>query len=251
MVENRNLFDRFERQIILPEIGEKGQKKVRNAKVLLIGAGGLASAAAYYLSAAGVGKIGIADDDTIEISNLNRQILHDSTGIGTLKVRSAKQTLEKLNPSTEIVTYPKRLSSSQDLIKIIKGYDVIIDCSDNYPTRFAINDACIHEHKPWVYGAVSGFEGQAMMIISGKGPCYRCLYPSSPPLSAETSVTGVIGVSPGIIGVIQATETLKYILGKGNLLLGRLLYVDLLEMKVSEFIVHRNPDCQSCVSHHT
>ena len=248
MTERSRFFARFNRQIMLPEFGLEGQKKLQRAKVLLIGAGGLASSAAYYLTSAGIGKIGIADDDTIEISNLNRQILHDFDQIGKLKVNSAKQTLQKFNPSIDIEPYPKKVTSSKNLIKIVKGYDVIIDCSDNYPTRFTINEACIAAKKPWIHGAVSGFEGQAMTIIPGKGPCYTCLYPSpSLPTDGDQS-PGVVGVSSGIIGIVQATEAIKYILGKGNLLVGRLLFVDLLEMTVSGFIVHRNPDCPACAN---
>ena len=238
--------ERYKRQILLPEIGEEGQSKINNSKVLLIGSGGLGSSSAFYLAAAGVGTIGIADDDTVETSNLNRQILHNPGRIGVLKVTSAKQTLEQFNPSINIVTHPNRYLSSHTVIEMIDGYDLIIDCSDNYPTRFAINDACIQARKPWIYGAVSGFEGQAMTIVPGRGPCYRCLYPSAPSSSSPNQLPGVIGVSPGIIGIIQAAEALKYVLDKGDLLIGRLLFVDLLEMNLSEFKIKRNPSCQSC-----
>ncbi len=231
---------------MIPEIGEAGQRKIENAKVLLIGAGGLGSSSAFYLAAAGVGVIGIADDDTVEISNLNRQILHDPSRIDVLKATSAKQTLEKFNPSIDIVVYPSRFKTSQDLCKIINSYDLVVDCTDNYPTRFAINDACIQTGKPWIYGAVSGFEGQAMTIIPGQGPCYRCLYPSAPPAAEADQLPGVIGVTPGIIGIVQAAEALKYILGKGDLLIGRLLFFDLFEMTISEFKVMKNPNCLSC-----
>ncbi len=239
-------LERYTRQILIPEIGEAGQVKIANAKVLLIGAGGLGSSSAFYLAAAGVGVIGIADGDTIEISNLNRQILHDQSRIDTLKATSAKQTLGKFNPSIDIVAYPNRFKTARELVKIINRYDLVVDCSDNYPTRFAINDACIQARKPWIYGAVSGFEGQAMTVVPGQGPCYRCLYPSAPASAEADQLPGVIGVSPGIIGIIQAAEALKYILGKGNLLIDRLLFIDLLEMTLSEFTVMKNPNCLSC-----
>ena len=239
-------IERYSRQVLIPEIGEAGQRKIDNAKVLLIGAGGLGSSAAFYLAAAGVGVIGIADGDTIEISNLNRQILHDPSRIDALKATSAKQTLEKFNPSIDIVVYPKRFKTAHDLVTIINSYDLVIDCTDNYPTRFAINDACIQTRKPWIYGAVSGFEGQAMTFVPGKGPCYRCLYPSAPPTAEAAQLPGVIGVTPGITGIIQATEALKCLLGKGNLLLDRLLFIDLFEMTLSEFTVMKNSNCLSC-----
>lgn len=241
-----NLFERYERQILIPEIGEAGQLKIEKARVLLVGAGGLGSSSSFYLAAAGVGVIGIADADTIEISNLNRQILHDQSRIDELKVTSAKQTLEKFNPAIDIVAYPNRFKTSSDLVKIISSYDLVVDCSDNYPTRFAINDACIQTGTPWIYGAVAGFEGQAMTFVPGQGPCYRCLYPSAPSSAETEQLPGVIGVSPGIIGIIQAAEALKYILGKGDLLASRLLFIDLLDMTFSEFKVMRNPRCLSC-----
>jgi len=241
-----DMLERFSRQIQLPEIGEKGQEKIHAARVFLIGAGGLASSAAYYLAAAGIGTIGIGDDDKVETSNLNRQILHNFSRIGMMKVASAKKTLKDFNPSICIIPYPERLSDPDGLSAIISHYDIVIDCSDNYSTRFAINEACIHEDKPWVYGAVSGFEGQVMTIVPGSGPCYRCLYPSAPPYQHQHDPSGVVGVSPGIIGIIQATEVLKYVLQKGHLLTGRLLFVDLLEMNIMEFKVPRNPECKSC-----
>ena len=233
---------------MLPEIGYEGQEKIRKTKVLLIGAGGIGSSAAYYLAVAGIGKIGIADDDIVEVSNLNRQILHNPGRIGLLKVSSAKQTLEELAPSIDVAVYPGRFETSHAVTQIIDGYDIIIDCSDNYPTRFAINDACIQARKPWIYGAVSGFEGQAMSIIPGEGPCYRCLYPSAPTSAMENDLPGVIGVTPGIIGLIQATEAIKYTLGKGSLLIGRLLFIDLLDINLSEFRVQKNANCPACGS---
>ena len=208
-------FKRFERQIQIPEIGIEGQRKIKRAKVLLIGAGGLGSPVAYYLAAAGVGRIGIADGDRIEVSNLNRQVLHTPERTGMLKVESAEQTIRTFSPETKVSVYAERLSSVDEITRIMKGYDVIVDCCDNYPTRFAMNTACIQAHKPLVYGAVSGFEGQVMTIIPGKGACYQCLYPSAPPSNTHPSV-GVIGVSSGIVGCIQATEALKCIVGTGK-----------------------------------
>lgn len=245
---NSESFERYKRQILIPEIQESGQEKIRDAKILVIGAGGLASAAAFYLAAAGVGKIGIADDDRVEMSNLNRQILHDPGRISLLKAVSAKQTLERFNPAIQVTAYSERFQKKDDLTRILGDYDLAVDCSDNYTTRFALNDACIQTGKPWIHGAVYGFEGQAMTFVPGQGPCYRCLYPSLPcsESSADAPPVGVIGVSPGIIGMIQAAEALKYLLGKGKLLVGKLLFVDLLEMTFSEFSVHQNDACPSC-----
>lgn len=239
-------FKKFERQLEIPEIGIEAQRKINRAKVLLIGGGGLGSPVAYYLAAAGVGRIGIADDDRVEMSNLNRQILHTPERIGMLKVDSAKQTLRTFSPETKVTVYAERLLSSDHISRTIKGYDVIVDCCDNYPTRFAVNTACIQAHKPFVYGAVSGFEGQVMTIMPGKGPCYQCLYPSGPPPSNMHTSPGVIGVSPGTVGCIQATEVLKYITGAGKLLVGRLLFIDLLEMTFSPLTVQRNKACLAC-----
>jgi molybdopterin/thiamine biosynthesis adenylyltransferase len=235
---------RFQRQIMLPEVGLEGQKRLQKAKILIVGSGGLASSAAYYLTAAGIGKIGIADDDQVDLSNLNRQILHDASRIGMPKVASAQKTLQGLHPALEVETYPRRLASSEELFEVLTDYDLIVDCTDNYTTRFNINDACIRTGKPWIYGAVFGFEGQAMTIIPGKGPCYRCLYPSAP--SDVDSVVPVMGVTPGIIGLIEATEAIKHILGVGTPLLGRMLFVDLLDMSISEFKINRNANCPAC-----
>ena len=241
-------FKRFERQIQIPEIGIEGQRKIKRAKVLLIGAGGLGSPVAYYLAAAGVGRIGIADGDRIEVSNLNRQVLHSPERTGMLKAESAEQTIRSFSPETKVSVYAERLSSVDEITRIMKGYDVIVDCCDNYPTRFAMNTACIQSHKPFVYGAVSEFEGQVMTIIPGKGACYQCLYPSAPLPSEMHTSSGVIGVSPGTVGCIQATEALKYILGVGVLLVGRLLFIDLLEMTFSLLAVERNKSCPACAN---
>jgi molybdopterin-synthase adenylyltransferase len=236
---------RYQRQVLVPEIGQEGQERINKAKIFLLGAGGLASAAAYYLSAAGIGTLGICDDDCIEISNLNRQILHCSNRIGMPKVLSARRTLASFNPDTHLLVYPTRLSSAIEMAQVIEHFDAVVDCTDNFAARALINESCILAKKPWIYGAVSGFEGQIMTILPGGGPCYRCLYPAPPPASGFRQ-TGVVGVSPGAIGVFQAAEIIKYILGKGNLLVGRMLYIDLLEMHLSELIIPRNPSCQCC-----
>ncbi len=237
-------FGRYQRQVMLPEVGLEGQKKLVNAKVFVVGAGGLASSAALYLAAAGVGKIGIADDDDVDITNLNRQILHDTGRIGSAKVDSARRALQRFNPETEVTTYPRRLQSSEEIAGITADYDLIIDCTDNFATRFLINAACQNVAKPWVFGAVNGFEGQVMTIAPGKGPCYRCLYPSAP-ANEETQVP-VMGVTPGIIGIVQAAEAIKMILDLPKKLIGTMLFVDLLDMRFSKFTVRRNAECPAC-----
>lgn len=212
----------------------------------MFGAGGLASAALYYLACAGVGTIGIADGDRIELSNLNRQILHNPRRIGMPKALSAQDTLTSFSPETQIVTFPRRVESVREMVEMVRQFDAVIDCTDNFKTRDMINESCILALKPWVYGAVSGFEGQIMTIIPGRGPCYRCLYPTLPQPSGNSSAPGVIGVSPGIVGILQAAEIVKHILGKGSLLVGRLLYADLLEMDFSALLVSMNPCCRYC-----
>jgi molybdopterin-synthase adenylyltransferase len=241
--------ERHSRQITIPEIGPEGQRKLARARVLVFGAGGLASAAIYYLACAGVGTIGIADDDRIELSNLNRQILHNPHRIGMLKAFSAQHTIMGFSPETHVVAYPRRVESVTEMVEVIKEFDAVIDCTDNFESRDLINESCILARKPWVYGAVSGFEGQVMTIVTGMGPCYRCLYPSLPQSSDNSARPGVIGVSPGFIGVLQASEIIKHILGKGSLLVGRLLYADLLEMDFSELHVSKNPTCRYCGGH--
>ncbi len=238
---------RYSRHIILPEVGGRGQKKLLNAKVFLVGAGGLGSPAAYYLAAVGVGKIGIADNDNVDLSNLQRQILHSTKKVDTPKALSAKETLEGLNPDVEVVPYNERLTS-ENITDIIKDYDVIIDGSDNFPTRYLVNDACVLLGKPLSHGSIFRFEGQATTIIPGKGPCYRCLFESPPPpdLVPSCQEAGVLGVLPGIIGVIQATEVIKLILGKGDLLIGELLLYDSLRMDFKRLKVRRNPKCPVC-----
>jgi len=218
-------FRKYARQILLPEIGETGQEKIQRAKVLLIGAGGLGSSCSLYLAAAGVGTIGICDNDTVELSNLNRQILHNPNRVGTLKVDSARTTLMAANPEINIVTYPERLDDEKRLSRVIEAYDIIIDCSDNVPTRYIINAACIAANKPWIYGAVDGFDGQLMTFVPHCGaPCYNCLYPVPSAPSREKEVAPVIGVTPGVIGIAQAAEAIKLILDIGKaLVIGSLL----------------------------
>jgi len=240
-------INRYSRHIILPEVGGEGQKKLLESKVFLVGAGGLGSPAAFYLAAAGIGKIGIADNDNVDFSNLQRQILHSTKDVDYPKAQSAKETIEDLNPDIEVVPYTDRLNS-ENIIDIIKDYDVILDGSDNFPTRYLVNDACVMLGKPLSHGAIFRFDGQATTIIPGKGPCYRCLYevPPPPDLVPSCQEAGVLGVIAGTIGVIQATEVIKIILGKGELLNGKLLLYDSLGMDFKKLKIQRNPDCPIC-----
>jgi adenylyltransferase/sulfurtransferase len=240
-------IDRYSRHIILPEVGGKGQKKLLESKVFLVGAGGLGSPAAFYLAAAGIGKIGISDNDDVDFSNLQRQILHSTKDVGRPKVQSAKETLEALNPDIEVVPYTERLNS-ENIIDIIKDYDVILDGSDNFPTRYLVNDACVMLGKPLSHGSIFRFDGQATTILPGQGPCYRCLYESPPPpdLVPSCQEAGVLGIIAGIIGVIQATEVIKLRLEKGELLNGKLLLYDSLNMDFKKLKIQRNPACPMC-----
>ena len=240
-------IDRYSRHIILPEVGGKGQKKLLESKVFLVGAGGLGSPAAFYLAAAGIGKIGISDNDDVDFSNLQRQILHSTKDVGHPKVQSAKETLEALNPDIEVVPYTERLNS-ENIIDIIKDYDVILDGSDNFPTRYLVNDACVMLGKPLSHGSIFRFDGQAPTILPGQGPCYRCLYESPPPpdLVPSCQEAGVLGIIAGIIGVVQATEVIKLRLEKGELLNGKLLLYDSLNMDFKKLKIQRNPACPMC-----
>ena len=235
---------RYDRQVILPEVGEEGQRKIKAAKVILMGAGGLGSAASFYLAAAGVGKIGIIDSDMVELSNLNRQILHKNNRIGRPKAESARQTLGDLNPNIEVVSYPVRLTP-ENAFDLIGEYDLVVDCSDNFPARFLMNDVCVLTGKPLIYGAIFGFEGQAMTILPGSGPCYRCLYPQPPAFSAGQPLP-VMGVLPGLIGMVQATEVLKFILDRGDLLVGKLLLYNALTVDFLKLDIKRSPLCPAC-----
>src|SRR6266404_6335231 len=238
---------RYSRHLLVPEVGEQGQLKLLDAKVLLVGAGGLGSPAAYYLAAAGVGTLGIVDHDVVDLSNLQRQILHSNDRVGMPKVESAKMTLTGLNPDVKVIGYQERLSS-ENIMRLIDGYDVIVDGCDNFPTRYLINDACVMKGKPNVHGSIFQFEGQATVFYPGKGPCYRCLYPEPPPaeLAPSCAEAGVLGVLPGLIGVIEALEAIKLILGKGEQLVGRLLCFNTLTMEINTLNLRRDPNCPMC-----
>jgi sulfur-carrier protein adenylyltransferase/sulfurtransferase len=243
---------RYSRHFLLPEVGEDGQAKLLQAKVLMVGAGGLGSPAAYYLAAAGVGTLGIIDNDVVDISNLQRQILHANDRVGMPKVESAKKTLEALNPDVKVVPYQAKLTS-ENIMEIIKDYDFVVDGCDNFPTRYLVNDACALTKKPNVHGSIFQFEGQATVFYPGKGPCYRCLYPEPPPaeLAPSCAEAGVLGVLPGLIGVIEALEAIKLILGKGDSLIGRLLCFNTLTMEINTLKLRRDPNCPMCGDHPT
>lgn len=238
---------RYSRHIVLPEVGGKGQKKINNAKVLVIGVGGLGSPSALYLAAAGVGKLGIVDMDTVDLSNLQRQILHTVKDLGRYKTQSAREKIQALNPEVKVIQYSEKLTS-ENTLKIFKDYNVIIDSCDNFPTRYLVNDAAVLTKKVVAHGSIFRFEGQATTIIPNEGPCYRCLYRNPPPAGSIPSCqeAGVLGVLPGVIGVIQATEALKYIIGKGKLLNGRLLLYNALDMTFREVKIPKDPDCPIC-----
>ncbi len=238
---------RYSRHIILPEVGGKGQKKLLNSSVLLVGAGGLGCSAGYYLAAAGVGKIGFVDFDLVDTSNLQRQILHNTNRIGQPKVESARQTIIDLNPDVEVVTYQEKLSSA-NIMSILADYELVLDGSDNFPTRYLVNDATVISGKGNVSAAVFRFEGQVTVFDPERGPCYRCLYPEPPPpgLVPSCQEAGVLGVLPGILGLIQALETIKIILGIGKPLIGRLLLVDGLGTNFREVKLHKDPNCPVC-----
>ncbi len=232
----------------MPEVGLAGQKRIKAASVLCIGAGGLGSPIAMYLAAAGIGKIGIVDFDVVDYSNLQRQILHADADVGKSKAESAKETIRAINPNVEVVIHNTRISS-ENALEIIRPYDIVVDGTDNFPTRYLTNDACVILKKPNVYGSIFRFEGQASVFAPHLGgPCYRCLYPEPPPPGEVPSCAegGVLGVLPGIIGCIQATEILKLALGKGNLLIGRLMLFNALDMKFRELKLRRDPQCPVC-----
>lgn len=241
---------RYARHLVMPEIGLGGQERFKSARVLVVGAGGLASSSALYLAAAGVGRLGVVDFDLVDYSNLQRQILYSTSDIGKAKVLAATERIKGMNPHVDIEMYETRLTAGNAL-EIFGDYDVIIDCSDNFPTRYLVNDACVLLKKPYIYGSVYRFEGQVSVFSAGEGPCYRCIYPEPPPagLSPGCEESGVLGVLPGIIGTIQAAEALKLILGRGEPLVGRLLLFDALKMQFRELGVQRNPDCPICGSH--
>jgi adenylyltransferase/sulfurtransferase len=238
---------RYSRHLIMPEVGMDGQKRLKAASVLLIGAGGLGSPLGLYLAAAGVGRIGLVDFDVVDFSNLQRQVLHGTPDVGRPKLQSARDRLQAINPEVRVDLYETHLKSD-NAFKILESYDIVIDGTDNFPTRYLVNDACVLLKKPNVYGSIFRFDGQASVFYPGRGPCYRCLYPEPPPPGEVPSCAegGVLGVLPGLIGCIQATEAVKLILGRGEPLIGRLLLYDALQMAFREFKVRRNPKCPIC-----
>jgi molybdopterin/thiamine biosynthesis adenylyltransferase/rhodanese-related sulfurtransferase len=239
--------DRYSRHILLPEVGEKGQTRLLESKVLLIGAGGLGSPAAIYLAAAGVGTIGIVDDDTVDATNLQRQVLHNVDRIGMSKTDSARETLSAMNPDVKVVTHNERLVA-RNALEMMTGYDVVVDGGDNFPTRYLVNDASLHLRVPVVHGSIFRFDGQVSVFHPYEGPCYRCLFPEPPPpeLSASCAEAGVLGVLPGIIGSIEAMEAIKLLLSIGEPLTGRLLIYDALEQEFATVEVDKDPGCLAC-----
>ncbi|MFW9777893.1 MAG: molybdopterin-synthase adenylyltransferase MoeB [Candidatus Heimdallarchaeota archaeon] len=243
---------RYSRHLILPEVGVKGQQKLKQARVLLVGVGGLGSPLALYLAAAGVGTIGIVDHDKVDLTNLQRQVIHSTEDLGKSKLESARARILAINPEIKVITHEKELAS-ENALDIIKNYDIVADGTDNFPTRYLINDACVLLGKPNVYASIFRFEGQASVFYAEKGPCYRCLYSEPPPpgLVPSCAEGGVLGILPGIVGTIQATEVIKLILDLGKPLVGRLLLIDALDMNFRELILRKNPQCAICGSNPT
>jgi sulfur-carrier protein adenylyltransferase/sulfurtransferase len=240
-------IERYSRHIILPEVGGEGQSRLLESKVLLVGAGGLGSPAAFYLAAAGVGNMGIIDFDTVDLSNLQRQIIHNTERIGMLKTESAKKTIAALNPDVKVTVFNERLSS-ENIMRLFDGYDYILDGTDNFATRYLINDACVMTGKTNIHGSIFRFEGQVTVFKPGDGPCYRCLYPEPPPpgLVPNCQEGGVLGVLAGVIGNLQVVETLKLILGKGETLVGSLLLYDALKTEFRKLKLRKDPQCPVC-----
>jgi adenylyltransferase/sulfurtransferase len=245
-------LSRYSRHLILPEVGMEGQRRLKAARVLCVGAGGLGSPLALYLTAAGIGTLGLVDFDVVDASNLQRQIIHFTKDIGRKKLDSAVEKLTALNPAIRIVKHETMLTSANAL-EILKDYDIVADGTDNFPTRYLVNDACVLTGKPNVYGAVFRFEGQASVFATEQGPCYRCVYPEppTPGQAPNCAESGVLGILPGLVGMIQATEVIKLILGKGESLIGRLLLIDVLAMRFRELQLRKNPECPVCGSHPT
>jgi len=243
---------RYSRHLIMPEVGMEGQQKLKAAKVLCIGAGGLGSPLALYLTAAGVGTLGMVDFDVVDYTNLQRQIIHSTADVGRKKLDSAADKLKAINPFVNLRTFDTKLTSANAL-ELFREFDIVADGTDNFPTRYLVNDACVLTGKPNVYGSIFRFEGQASVFATEEGPCYRCLYPEPPPpgLVPSCAEGGVLGILPGLVGVIQATETIKLILGQGDSLVGRLLLVDALGMKFRELKLRKNPECPACGTHRT
>jgi molybdopterin/thiamine biosynthesis adenylyltransferase/rhodanese-related sulfurtransferase len=244
---NNDEIARYSRHLILPEVGMEGQQRLKAAKVLCVGTGGLGSPLAFYLAAAGIGTLGLVDFDVVDFSNLQRQIIHSTKDVGRPKIDSAAEKLEALNPFMTVVKHETMLTGANAL-EIISQYDIVADGTDNFPTRYLVNDACVLTGKPNAYGSIFRFEGQASVFATEEGPCYRCLYPEPPPpgLVPSCAEGGVLGILPGLVGVIQATEVIKFILGKGEPLVGRLLLVNALDMKFRELKLRKNPDCPVC-----
>lgn len=243
---------RYSRHLLLPEVGIEGQKKIKAAKVLVIGAGGLGSPVCLYLAAAGVGTIGIVDDDVVDLTNLQRQIIHSMSDVGRPKLQSARESIHAINPHVQVRLHETRLTS-ENALRIIEEYDVVVDGSDNFPTRYLVNDACVLLAKPNVYGTIFRFDGQLSVFDARRGPCYRCLYPAPPPhgLVPNCAEGGVLGVLPGIIGSLQALEAIKLIIGQGEPMIGRLLLVDTLQLKFRELKLRKDPACPVCGEHPT
>ncbi len=251
-VLNNDEILRYSRHLIMPEVGMEGQQKLKAARVLCIGAGGLGSPLTLYLTAAGVGTLGIVDFDVVDYTNLQRQIIHSTADVGRKKLESAAEKLKAINPFLNLRTFETKLTS-ENALELFREFDIIADGTDNFPTRYLVNDACVLSGKPNVYGSIFRFEGQASVFATDEGPCYRCLYPEPPPpgLVPSCAEGGVLGILPGLVGVIQATETIKLILGQGEPLIGRLLLVDALGMNFREVKLRKNPDCPACGAHPT
>ncbi len=243
---------RYSRHLIMPEVGMEGQQKLKAAKVLCIGAGGLGSPLALYLAAAGVGTLGVVDFDVVDFTNLQRQIIHSTADVGRRKLDSAAEKIQAINPYVNVRPFETRLTSANAL-DLFREFDIIVDGTDNFPTRYLVNDACVLTGKPNVYGSIFRFEGQVSVFATEQGPCYRCLYPEPPPpgLVPSCAEGGVLGILPGLVGVMQATEAIKLILGNGEPLIGRLLLVDALGMKFRELRLRKNPECPACGTHRT
>lgn len=247
MALTNDQIKRYSRHLIMPEVGVDGQEKLIQSKILLIGAGGLGSPLGLYLSAAGVGTLGLVDFDTVDFSNLQRQIIHGTEDVGRPKVESARDRINSINPEVKVNLYQEKLTK-ENIINIIDGYDVVIDGTDNFPTRYLVNDACVFKKKPLIYGSIFRFDGQVTVFKTPDGPCYRCLYPEPPPPGMVPSCAegGVLGILPGIVGVMQATEAIKLIIGKGEPLIGRLILFNAMEMRFREVKIQRDKDCPVC-----
>lgn len=247
---NEQQIERYSRQIILPHVGGKGQEKILSAKVLVVGTGGLGAPCAFYLSAAGIGTIGLVDSDKVELNNLQRQIIHTTEDVGILKAESGKKRISALNPDVKVITHNLRLCS-ENILDLIKDYDIIVDGTDNFPTRYLINDACVMSKKPFVHAGIFRFDGQIMTIMPKVGPCYRCLFAEPPPPGAVPSCQegGILGAVAGILGVLQANEALKFVLGIGELIVGKLLIFDALTSGFRMVKVPKDKNCAVCSKH--